>query len=83
MAFWRTLEIGTIRVRTIECTAGYVADHWCRKGPVVLVLEGELHIRLHDGRLFVMQTRKSYHVADEGDAHQSSAPNGAKLFIVD
>jgi hypothetical protein len=27
-ALWRTLEIGNIRVRMVEYTPGYLADHW-------------------------------------------------------
>lgn len=83
MAYWRTLTAGNLRVRMVEYTVGYVADHSCRKGHVVLVLEGELHTRLEDGRQFVLRAGQSYHVADDAEAHQSAAPEGAKLFIVD
>lgn len=31
-AFWRTKQCGNIRVRMVEYTAGYRADHWCKKG---------------------------------------------------
>ena len=82
-AYWKTLQLGNLRVRKVEYEAGYVADHWCRKGHVVLVLEGELHTCLADGRSFVMGPGASYHVADDAEAHRSSAPSGAALFIVD
>lgn len=83
VAYWRTLEIGNIRVRMVEYAPGYIADHWCQKGHVILVLEGELHTELRDGRRFVTGAGSSYHVADGDGAHKSSAPKGAKLFIVD
>lgn len=82
-AFWRTLEVGNIRVRMVEYTPGYVADHWCERGHVLLVLEGELVTELRDGRKFVLRPGVSYQVADGGGAHKSVSPLGARLFIVD
>lgn len=83
MAFWRTREFGGIRVRQVEYTPGYSANHWCRKGHILLCLEGELHTELEDGRRFMLTPGMSYQVADGAEAHRSSAPRGAKLFIVD
>jgi len=83
MAYWQTRKFGDIRVRRVEYTAGYAADHWCRKGHILLCLEGELHTELEDGRRFVLSPGMSYQVADDAEAHRSSAPTGAKLFIVD
>jgi len=83
LALWRTCQFGPIRVRMVEYTAGYRADHWCVKGHVLLCLEGELHTELQDGRCFVLRPGMSYQVADDAEAHRSFAPGGAKLFIVD
>ena len=82
-AFWRTQQFGGIRVRMVEYTAGYVSDHWCSKGHILLCLEGELHTELDDGRQHVLRPGMSYQVADNAEAHRSSAPHGARLFIVD
>jgi quercetin dioxygenase-like cupin family protein len=82
-ALWRTLLLGDIRVRMVEYTPGYIADHWCRKGHILLVLEGTLETELADGRKFLLQPGMSYQVADEAEAHRSSTVTGAKLFIVD
>ena len=82
-ACWRTRQFGDIRVRMVEYTAGYLADHWCLKGHIVLCLQGELHTELRDGRMFVLRPGMSYQVADNADAHRSFTPLGAKLFIVD
>jgi hypothetical protein len=82
-AYWRTRQFGDIRVRMVEYTAGYLADHWCVKGHIVLCLQGELHTELHDGRTFVLKPGMSYQVADHADAHRSSTPVGARLFVVD
>jgi len=83
IAYWRTREFGPIRVRMVEYSPGYVSDHWCVKGHILLCLEGELHTRLNDGREFILRPGVSYQVADGAEAHRSSAPAGAKLFIVD
>jgi len=83
MAYWRTRHFGDIRVRMVEYTPGYRADHWCAKGHVLLCLEGELHTELEDGRKFVLKPGMSYQVADNAEPHQSSTTVGAKLFVVD
>ena len=82
-AFWRTQHFGEIRVRMVEYTPGYLADHWCKKGHILLCLEGELDTELEDGRSFKLTPGISYQVADNAEAHRSSTKSGAKLFIVD
>lgn len=82
-AYWRTRQFGPIRVRMVEYTPGYLADHWCVKGHVLLCTAGELHTELADGRRFVLTPGTSYQVADGAEPHRSSSPNGATLFIVD
>ncbi|WP_374355939.1 DHCW motif cupin fold protein [Chitinimonas sp.] len=82
-ARWRTRHFGDIRVRMVDYSAGYVADHWCEKGHILLCLDGELHTELADGRRYVLTPGMSYQVADGAEAHRSSAPLGARLFIVD
>lgn len=83
MAYWRTARFGDIRVRMVEYTPGYQADHWCVKGHILFCLEGELHTELEDGRRFVLTPGVSYQVADHAEPHRSSTAIGAKLFIVD
>lgn len=83
MAYWRTRNFGGIRVRVVEYTPGYLADHWCEKGHVLLCLEGELHTQLGDGRTFVLKPGMSYQVGDNAEPHRSSTAVGAKLFVVD
>ena len=83
MAYWRTQNFGGIRVRMVEYTPGYVSDHWCVKGHILLCMEGELHTELEDGRKFVLTPGVSYQVADNAEPHRSETAVGAKLFIVD
>jgi hypothetical protein len=82
-ARWRTRQFGTIRVRMVEYSAGYRADHWCEKGHILLCLAGELETELEDGRRFRLGPGVSYQVADKAEAHRSSTRTGATLFIVD
>jgi len=83
-ALWRTLEIGEMRVRMVEYSPGYLADHWCDRGHVLYVLNGVLETELRDGRKFTLTAGMSYQVSDFGDAaHRSSTTTGAILFIVD
>ncbi|KHN91518.1 hypothetical protein BSK71_07700 [Pectobacterium actinidiae] len=83
VAYWRTQHFDNIRVRIVEYTPGYLADHWCSKGHILLCLEGELHTELDDGRVFVLKPGMSYQVADKAEAHRSYSETGAKLFVVD
>lgn len=83
VARWRTRQFGAVRVRMVEYSAGYRADHWCEKGHILLCLRGELETELRDGRTFRLVAGTSYQVADHADAHRSSSVGGATLFIVD
>jgi len=82
-ARWRTRQFGQIRVRMVEYSPGYLADHWCVKGHILLVLEGRMRTELKDGRVVDMKPGISYQVADNAEPHRSSTDTGAKLFIVD
>jgi quercetin dioxygenase-like cupin family protein len=82
-ALWRVVSQGNVRVRIVEYSPGYLADHWCEKGHVVHVLEGEFTSELKDGRSYQLTRGMSYVVADNTDAHRSSTIEGVKLLIVD
>ena len=83
VATWRTRRFGDLRVRMVEYSAGYLADHWCEKGHILLCVAGQLETELADGRKFTLTAGQSYQVADGTDAHRSSSRSGATLFIVD
>ena len=82
-AIWRTRQFGGIRVRMVDYSPGYQADHWCSKGHILLCLEGELHTELKDGRTVTLTPGISYQVADGAEPHRSVTATGARLFIVD
>lgn len=83
VAHWRTANFGSIRVRVVEYSPGYEADHWCSKGHILLCLDGELETELEDGRKFILKPGMSYQVADGAEPHRSRTATGAKLFVVD
>jgi quercetin dioxygenase-like cupin family protein len=83
VAVWRTVQAGVARVRMVDYSPGYAADHWCKRGHLLLVLEGELETELEDGRTVRLTRGMSYQVADDAMAHRSRTSSGAKLFIVD
>ncbi len=82
-ALWRTLARGNVRIRIVEYSPGYLADHWCEKGHAVYVLEGEFESELKDGRKFVLTQGMCYLVADQAEAHRSRTKSGVRLLIVD
>jgi len=82
-AQWRTQQFGSIRVRMVDYSPGYLADHGCGKGHVLFCIEGELHTELEDGRSFDLTPGMSYQVGDNCQPHRSSSSTGARLFIVD
>jgi len=83
MAYWQVQKMNDIRVRMVEYSAGYKADHWCSKGHIILCLEGEMNTELKDGRIMQLTKGMCYFVGDENEAHQTFTVSGCKLFIVD
>lgn len=82
-AYWYTRQLGSIRVRLVEYSEDYIADHWCSKGHILFCLEGELITELKDGRKFTLTPGMSYQVSDNMEPHRSVTKTGARLFIVD
>lgn len=83
VAYWRTLQLGDLRIRVVEYSKGYKADHWCQKGHIIYCLEGEMTTELADGSFHLMKKGMSYQVTDDLSSHRSFTDVGAKLFIVD
>ena len=79
----RTQEFGAVRVRLVEYSPGYSANHWCQKGHILFCVAGELETELADGRRFRLKPGMSYQVADNAEPHRSRTASGATLFVVD
>ncbi|MDX2117929.1 MAG: DHCW motif cupin fold protein [Planctomycetota bacterium] len=82
-ALWRTRQLGEIRVRMVDYSPGYISDHWCSKGHIVLCVEGEFDVELDDGRVVRLIPGQIFHVGDGAEPHRSRSERGARLFIVD
>ena len=82
-SFWQTLQFPGLRIRVVEYSAGYLADHWCRKGHLVYCLEGEFLSELETGERVALKKGESFVVSDDLSNHRSSSENGVKLLIVD
>lgn len=82
-AWWQTLQFPRLRLRIVEYSPGYLADHWCRKGHIVHCLEGEFVSEMEDGKQFLLTRGMTYVVSDNLSVHRSVSHNGVKLLIVD
>lgn len=83
IAYWQTLQLPGLRIRLVEYSKGYVADHWCTKGHIVQCLEGDFVSELNDGEKFILSKGMTYVVTDDLSSHRSSTVNGVKLLIID
>ena len=82
-AFWQTVQFPGLRIRIVEYSAGYLADHWCQKGHIVHCLEGEFVSELQNGETFTLTKGMTYVVSDYLSSHRSISKNGVKLLIID
>jgi hypothetical protein len=83
IAYWKTLQFGDLRIRMVEYSKNYQADHWCTKGHIIFCIDGEMITELSDGRKFKMTRGMTYQVSDDLSSHRTSSIDGVKLFIVD
>jgi hypothetical protein len=82
-SYWQTIQFPGLRIRLVEYSTGYLADHWCQKGHIVHCLEGEFVSELKSGELVKLEKGGTYVVSDELSSHRSVTENGVKLLIVD
>jgi hypothetical protein len=83
IAYWQTKQFEGLRVRMVEYSPNYLADHWCEKGHIVQCLEGEFVSELANGEVFTLSKGITYIVSDELSSHRSVSANGVKLLIID
>lgn len=83
ISYWRTIELNGLRLRIVEHSEDFIADHWCEKGHVLYCLKGEMTIKLKDGKLYYLKEGMSFVVSDNMDAHFVYSKKGATVFIVD
>ena len=83
VAHWKTIEHDRFRMRVVEYSKDYKADHWCTKGHIVFCLAGEMTSELSDGRVFTISEGMSYQVSDDVSVHRSHSRDGVRLLIID
>jgi quercetin dioxygenase-like cupin family protein len=83
VAYWQTIQFPGLRVRIVEYSKGYVANHWCEKGHIVYCLEGSFISKLRTGKSFILSAGMTYVVSDNLSSHLSTTENGVKLLIID
>ena len=82
-SFWQTLHYDGLRVRIVEYGAGYLADHWCKKGHIVHCLGGEVLNEQENGETHLLKAGMTYIVSDDLSSHRSVTKKNVKLLIID
>lgn len=82
-SFWRTKQFPGLRIRIVEYSKDYIADHWCQKGHIVHCLEGSFTSEIEDGSKFLLNKGMTYIVSDNVSSHRSFSTEGVKLLIID
>jgi len=82
-AYWQTIQYPGLRVRIVEYSGEYIADHWCHKGHIVHCLEGEFICEMENGGKYTLKKGMTYLVSDELSSHRSISRNVVKLLIID
>jgi hypothetical protein len=82
-SWWQTIQFPGLRIRIVEYSKGYLADHWCQKGHIVHCLEGEFRSELQNAGDYHLTKGMTYVVSDEISSHRSVSENGVKLLIID
>lgn len=83
IVYWQTMQFDGLRIRLVEYTKGYMADHWCTKGHIVHCLEGDFVSELNDGKKFTLTQGMTYVVTDDLSSHRSTTTKGVRLLIID
>jgi len=83
MAFWRTLQLGNLRIRRVDYSENYLADHWCQKGHIVHCLSGSFVSEMESGEKFSLSEGMTYVVSDNLSSHRSVSTGGVSLLIID
>jgi len=83
VSWWQTLQLEGLRLRIVEYSAGYLADHWCQKGHIMYCLEGEFVSEAENGVPSVLSKGMMYIVSDDLSSHRSKTTAGAKMLFID
>jgi hypothetical protein len=81
IAYWQTIQFEELRLRMLEYSKGYIADHWCTKGHIVHCLEGDFVSELNNENKFILTKGMTYVLTDDLSLHRSTTENGVKLLM--
>ena len=82
-SFIKSFDAGDFRCRLVTYEAGYVADHWCSKGHVFLILKGEAALEFESGHAVSLTHNQGFCVDDVSEPHRIRTRGGATAFILD
>lgn len=82
-SYWQTIQMDGLRIRMVEYSENYLADHWCQKGHIVHCLEGSFISELKNGEKFTLSKGMTYVVSDDLSSHRSISSDSVKLLIID
>jgi hypothetical protein len=82
-SLWQTIQFSGLRIRIVEYSKGYLADHWCQKGHIVHCLEGEFISELQNGDKVSLKKGMTYVVSDDLSSHRSYSKDGVRVMIID
>ena len=82
-ATWQTLQYNGLRIRMVEYSANYKANHWCQKGHIVYCLAGSFVSEMENGESYTLSQGMSYIVSDDVSSHRSITEEGVTLLIID
>jgi quercetin dioxygenase-like cupin family protein len=83
IATWQSIQFSGLRIRLVEYSSNYFADHWCSKGHIVHCLSGDFVTELSTGEKFQLEKGKSFIVSDDASSHLIMSKDGAKLLLID
>lgn len=83
VAYWQTIQFKGLRIRMVEYSKGYFADHWYEKGHIVHCLQRKVVNELKDGSKAILTSGMSYVISDDLSTHRSITDEGVILLIID
>ena len=79
----KTIQFPGLRIRLVEYSNGYLADHWCQKGHFVHCVEGDFILETSPTEHVNIKKGDSFIVSDDLGSHRIFTQYGTTLLIVD
>src|SRR5690606_26671843 len=82
-SFDKTFDAGAFKCRLVDYKPGYLADHWCGKGHIFLMLSGEAVLVFKTGAAVTLTATQGFCVEDGAEPHRIRSDHGATAYIID